>query len=515
MAPLNYSQIVLFGLFVSVLGWALETIWFSLVNRNFSNRGILLGPYCLIYGVAAIVLVVFYNSGISHPVWIFLLSAGLTGLIDVIMNKMTGSLFQFRRRDPRRIMRHKKVVGVISALAVYGALGLFAIYFLLPLFDSWIAQFPLQTQRLMSSSVIALLIIDFIKSLSDLSGMYEKVRSLHNYLVALAYNEENYDWFDPSDFYGSITALRKMSPDAMSDKIREVLFAIEGIVGKMGSGIRYLNAYPYILAKGYHDEQALLRDMWLDQQRHGYSILVKHGKDRLDGFKGDIRSAYSEITFTRLFWVFVIGCVIGFVVETAVAYINRGVIESRQGMLYGPFSQIYGFGAVIMVLLLTPFYKRGVARLFISSAIVGGLFEVVSSLIQEQMLGTVSWKYSHEFMSFFGGRTSIKFMLFWGIMGTVFISSIYPRMVRMIDSIPARPKHFFTWVLAIFLSIDLALSCAAIDRWTRRQYDAAPRNQFEDFLDENYPNEFMEEIYPNMKLATDDWYEHFPVPANQ
>ena len=42
--------------------------------------------------------------------------------------------------------------------------------------------------------------------------------------------------------------------------------------------------------------------------------------------------------FYKLFWIFLIGCVVGYVVEMLWCYIKMGYFESRQGLVYGPFS---------------------------------------------------------------------------------------------------------------------------------------------------------------------------------
>ena len=53
-----------------------------------------------------------------------------------------------------------------------------------------------------------------------------------------------------------------------------------------------------------------------------------------------------------IFWIFMIGSIIGYLVEMAVALVQKGCFESRQGLLYGPFTPVYGAGAVLYYLAL-------------------------------------------------------------------------------------------------------------------------------------------------------------------
>jgi uncharacterized membrane protein len=132
------------------------------------------------------------------------------------------------------------------------------------------------------------------------------------------------------------------------------------------------------------------------------------------------------ISLYKIFWVFLIACIAGAVVETIVYFIKFGYIQSRQGMIYGPLNQVYGFGGVLMVLSLHKIAEKNNWLLFLCGAILGGVFEAVSSFIQENIFNSVSWNYSVLHSSIFDGRTSLVLMLYWGILGVVFMKKIYP-----------------------------------------------------------------------------------------
>ena len=71
---------------------------------------------------------------------------------------------------------------------------------------------------------------------------------------------------------------------------------------------------------------------------------------------------------------FIIYSVLGFFIETVYGIFTKGVIESRQGFIYGPFCPIYGLGAVVMILSLKRFTKNNYV-LFFMGTIVGGAVE--------------------------------------------------------------------------------------------------------------------------------------------
>ena len=72
------------------------------------------------------------------------------------------------------------------------------------------------------------------------------------------------------------------------------------------------------------------------------------------GPHGNPYSFAHGLNFYKLVWIFTVGCLIGFAVETVWCYVQYGHFESRKGLIYGPFSPVYGFGAVLLTLALYP-----------------------------------------------------------------------------------------------------------------------------------------------------------------
>ncbi|MGN0968629.1 MAG: hypothetical protein ACI4O3_05105, partial [Oscillospiraceae bacterium] len=53
-----------------------------------------------------------------------------------------------------------------------------------------------------------------------------------------------------------------------------------------------------------------------------------------------------------LFWAFLCASVLGVIIETGFMLLTRGALMNRSGVLYGPFSLVWGAGAVLFTLLL-------------------------------------------------------------------------------------------------------------------------------------------------------------------
>ena len=130
---------------------------------------------------------------------------------------------------------------------------------------------------------------------------------------------------------------------------------------------------------------------------------------------------------------FIIYSVLGSIVETLFGLVTKGVIESRQSFLYGPFCAIYGLGAVIMILGLQRFNKNNYT-LFFGGFVIGSIVEYVISLIGEIIFNIKWWDYSS--MAFnINGRVCIAFSFFWGVLAIYLMSHLNPLVDKFLDKI--------------------------------------------------------------------------------
>lgn len=205
------------------------------------------------------------------------------------------------------------------------------------------------------------------------------------------------------------------------------------------------------------------------------------------------------ICLDKIIWVFLVSALLGDVIETLYCYAVGGTWMSRSSVLYGPFSIVWGIGAVVLTLLLSRFAHKPDRYIFLIGALIGGVYEYGCSLFTEIVLGSVFWDYS--WMPFnIGGRTNLLYMGFWGILSVVWIKFIYPKMSHCIEKLPALQGKVITWVLIAFMICNALLSAMALVRYTERKDGVAASNAVEEFLDVTYEDKHIEKIWPNMVI---------------
>ena len=251
--------------------------------------------------------------------------------------------------------------------------------------------------------------------------------------------------------------------------------------------------------------------------------LKRHVRDMVDreaaeeGMLGrDLEGkGYIELNFFNLFWVFVVCCVLGLVIETVYHFVVvvPGEIQDRAGLLFGPFSPIYGFGAVLMTVALNRFYKANPAIIFVVSAVIGGLFEAATSLFMEFGFGAVAWDYSGSTIFglfpdpiavIFGGRTSTLFMCMWGVLGFVWIKLCLPWMLKLINLIPWKVRYSFTALCAVLMLVNGVMTLEALDCWFERLSGIPQTTPVERFYAEHYDDAYMAHRFESMTITPDD-----------
>ncbi|MBQ8555149.1 MAG: putative ABC transporter permease [Clostridia bacterium] len=198
--------------------------------------------------------------------------------------------------------------------------------------------------------------------------------------------------------------------------------------------------------------------------------------------------------------VLFIGSFVGVVIELIWCLIRNGYLESRSGLVWGPFNALYGIGAAALSLLLYRFRNRGKWLSFLGGMAIGSVVEYLCSWGQEMVFGSRSWDYSD--MPFnVNGRICLLYSVFWGFLGVLWIKDLYPRMVKWLLKLPNRSGKILTWVLMIFLGLNCIVSTAAVYRWSERVNGQMAEHAIEAFLDERFPNERMEAVYANMTFG--------------
>jgi len=208
-------------------------------------------------------------------------------------------------------------------------------------------------------------------------------------------------------------------------------------------------------------------------------------------------SAHKRIDISKAFWIFLIGSLVGFIVETIWCLLKNGTIESRSCLMFAPINAIYGIGALVLYTVGQCMTRKNILNIFIVGVIAGTVVEYLCSLFQETLFGSVSWDYSGVFLNI-GGRVCLLYSVFWGLLAVLWFIAIQPIFEKLINKIPSRMYRPITLGILMFLVLVTVISIAAVARWGMRIDGLPAQNTLATMIDHLFPDKFMEHIYPNM-----------------
>lgn len=209
------------------------------------------------------------------------------------------------------------------------------------------------------------------------------------------------------------------------------------------------------------------------------------------------------LCFYKIFCVFVVGSVLGDIIETIFCYLKYKKSMSRSSLVYGHLSVIWGFAFVIATVLFYHMESAGIFSVFLAGTVLGGAYEYLCSFMAEKCLGVKFWDYS-KFAHNLSGRINLEYCFGWGAATTIWIKSIFPILEKGIEGIPFVAGTIFCNIIFVLLCMDAFISYVAIRRYRIRNDKTYVEKEFWNYFDRRFSNQRMEQIYPHMKMCTDD-----------
>ena len=199
----------------------------------------------------------------------------------------------------------------------------------------------------------------------------------------------------------------------------------------------------------------------------------------------------------KLIWIFLSCSFIGAIVEIVFCYFTMGKLMSRSSLLYGQFSIVWGFGCVLLTILLHNMEGKRDLSIFFVGTFAGGIYEYICSLIAEGLFGVRFWDYS-DIPFNVDGRINLLFCFFWGLIAVVWVQNIYPFLSEKIEQIPVKYGKQVTWVLSVLMVCNMCISALALIRAYQRQRHIPPQSAISEYLDEEYPDSYIAKRYQNI-----------------
>lgn len=156
---------------------------------------------------------------------------------------------------------------------------------------------------------------------------------------------------------------------------------------------------------------------------------------------------------------FVIYAFLGWCTEVVFAAVDTGKFVNR-GFLNGPICPIYGFGVVIIVILLMP-VKENITMLFFGSVALTSALELVTGWLLERLFHTKWWDYS-DIPFNIGGYICLKFSFMWGIACMVILNVIHPIIQDFVSRVDFEAGKIILGTALATTAVDLTATVQSV-----------------------------------------------------
>lgn len=156
----------------SVCGWIIEMLWCFVIQKRFTARGFLIGPYCPIYGVCSILVITLLQKYSKDFLAAFILSALICSIIEYVTSFLMEKLFKARWWDYSNQKLNINGRVCLKNSVLFGLLGMLLICIINPHMEVLVNKFYGNIIYNIISIILAcIFIIDNIVSFNIISKL--------------------------------------------------------------------------------------------------------------------------------------------------------------------------------------------------------------------------------------------------------------------------------------------------------------------------------------------------------
>jgi len=165
-------------------------------------------------------------------------------------------------------------------------------------------------------------------------------------------------------------------------------------------------------------------------------------------------------------------CILTFILYAFIGWIYEVILEFyygngfvNRGFLFGPYLPVYGFGALLILLLLYKFSKKKIylgkisitpVFVFIAIFLITTIVEYITGTILDVCLGMRLWDYSNYAFNI-NGLVCLNTSTRFAIGGTLFIYWIQPLFDKLVDAMNPKLKNILSYSILLIVAIDFIL----------------------------------------------------------
>lgn len=164
MGKFDFFRCFLLFIIYSNIGWLIEVVKTKFDDKKWVNRGFLIGPYCPIYGISAIVMVNYLTHYKGDIVTIFILALFICSVAEYITSYVMEKLFNTRWWDYTDKKFNLEGRICLKNCFYFGLLGVLLVYIVNPMFVRILNNINDGNLRIIGIIALVYFIFDYVLS---------------------------------------------------------------------------------------------------------------------------------------------------------------------------------------------------------------------------------------------------------------------------------------------------------------------------------------------------------------
>lgn len=178
MNQLIIFKLIMFFMIYSFFGWTLESILKTCIQRKPVNSGFLYGPFCPIYGIGALIMLIFLKSFKDNIILLFIIGFIILSIWEYLVGVLLEKTFHTKYWDySQNKFNFQGRICLMNSI-FWGALGVVFIQYIHPFISLQIDKVP-ETMLIIISTFLAIyMIIDLNITIVKTTNIQTKIENL-------------------------------------------------------------------------------------------------------------------------------------------------------------------------------------------------------------------------------------------------------------------------------------------------------------------------------------------------
>ena len=155
-------EILIYFIIYSFLGWVMESTVRTISEKKIINTGFLKGPFCPIYGIGAIIMLLFLERFQSKPVLLFFIAISVLTIWEYIVGVMLEKIFHTKYWDYSENKFNFQGRICLTNSIYWGVLGVVFVKYIHPFVEGIIYNIDTKLLYYVISIITVVLVVDLI-----------------------------------------------------------------------------------------------------------------------------------------------------------------------------------------------------------------------------------------------------------------------------------------------------------------------------------------------------------------